>query len=498
MMSQTQNRLLLVAFFAVAFAVFAPTFSLPWIYDDLGVIVENPDVRSLAGFFKDNYPGRPLREVTFLADHALFGMNPAGWHVQHLFWHGLNGLLVFLLGRRLTSSALAGCISALIFLVHPLQVEVVANLSHRKDSLALCFMLGSLLAYMRSFDQVRSAWSWRLTAVAACVVALLAKQNAAVTPLLWVGFELFSLQPGQRWLLKRPYWLLAAAGMIMAGGLYWLLAAGGAELYREQLPGLMAKMNKSFTGESYLPYWLLTLKGWSWMFLRLIWPVDLAVEYTFAVPNGWGDPWVVAALSLLCVSLLASIVAWRRGWQTLGMGVFWFWLLWLPTSNLWPLSYFAADRYLYAPAVGFCLLLGWGGAQFIQSRRWFMLPVAAVLVLLAVLSWRQCAVWQSNRALWSRAVAVSPTSTTALNNLGQVYLEDGALEPARELFQRAVANMNDPLPYYNLGRVYERLGNRQQAGYYYRFFLSFADPRYPAQMNSVRLWLMDAYRRGER
>lgn len=497
MQTQTGSRLLLAAFFVVAYAVYAPTFSLPWIYDDIGVIVENPDVQSLAGFFRDGYPGRPLRELTFLLDHAFFGLEPAGWHVQHLFWHGLNGLLVFLLGRRLTGSGVAGTVAALLFLVHPLQVEVVANLSHRKDSLALCFMLASLLAYMRSCDAGTAAWRWRLAALAWGGVALLAKQNAAVTPLLWVGYELFALPAERRWLLRRPRWAWVALVLLGAGLGVWLAALGGGELYREPLPGLMAKMNKSFTG-ALLPYWLLLLKGWSWIFLRLVWPVDLAVEYTFAAPAGWGDPWVLATLGLSGASVALAIAAWRRGWPVVGMALFWFWLLWLPTSNLWPLSYFAADRYLYAPSVGFCLLLGWGGGALVARWRPAGLALAVLVLLLAVLSWRQCGVWQSTFTLWSRAVAVNPASTTALNNLGQVHLERGELDVARDLFQRAVANMNDPLPYYNLGQVYERQGNHERALYYYRFFLAFDDPRYPRQTAAVRLRLQGTHGRGER
>lgn len=481
---------LIAAFVVGACALFAPTFFLPWIYDDLVVIVGNPDVQSISAFLRDSYPGRPLREVTFLLDHALFGMNPAGWHVQHLFWHGLNAGLVFLLGRRLTGRPLAGVLAALIFLAHPLQVEVVANLSHRKDSLSLFFILASLLAYARSFDSGIRIWRWRLTALLLGGAGLLAKENAAVIPLLWLGYELFLVPPAERLLLRRPRWLAAGAAVgIFAAGCWWFWG-GGSELYEAPLSGLMAKMNKSFAGDTLIPYWLMMFKGWAWMFLRLVWPTALAVEYTYAAPSGWSDPWVLAALVLALVSLGLGIVAWRRDWRLVGMALLCFWLLWLPTSNLWPLSYFAADRYLYAPSVGFFLLLGGAGALLVERWRSMLLPLAGLLVLLAVLSWRQCDVWQSDFTLWSQAVAISPTSTTALNNLGQVHLERGELDQAQTYFQRAAANMTDPIPYYNLGRVFERKGDGERALYNYRIFLSFNDPRYQGQAFALRQRLM--------
>ena len=123
--------------FATAFLVSANTFGNGWTYDDFSVIVENSDVRSWAGFLKDSYPGRPLRELTYLLDHSLFGLNPFGRHIQQIFWHALNACLIFTLGRQLQLARWAALLAALIFVLYPLKVEVVANLSRRKDSLAL-------------------------------------------------------------------------------------------------------------------------------------------------------------------------------------------------------------------------------------------------------------------------------------------------------------------------------------------------------------------------
>jgi hypothetical protein len=117
----------------LTYGLYSQTFYNEWTLDDLTVLVNNPDIKSLSGFFENTKPGRPLREFTFLADYTFFGQSPFGYHFQHLFWHWLNGVLIYLLG-------------AVLFLVHPLTVEVGANISHRKDSLSLAFSLLSLLA----------------------------------------------------------------------------------------------------------------------------------------------------------------------------------------------------------------------------------------------------------------------------------------------------------------------------------------------------------------
>lgn len=469
---------------AGAFILYANTFGNAWTLDDYPVIVNNPDVRSLGGFLKDAYPGRPLRELTFLLDHSLFGLQPFGYHFQNIFWHGLNAGLVFALALRLGGGRLLAWTAALLFLAHPVQVEVVANISHRKDSLALAFSLLSLLAYTQAFAAQRKKGLWMAVAALLAGVAFTAKQNALALPLVFCAYEAAFLSPEERFLLRRKgvFISLLAAGMVAA--LAWFWAFGGQERYLEALPGVMAKMNQGFDGVE--PYCLLVLKSWTFMFLKLLAPVNLAAEYLFAVPEWWGDPWVLSTLGI-CLLYGASLFLVRSRAPLVFLALVWAGALWLPTSNLWPFSYFAADRYLYAPSVGFFLVF----AALLKARL-ARIPsarialLAALVVVLSLLTWRQNGVWHSRMTLWGQAVKVNPESTTALNNLGSVYKQRGELQKALEYYKRAADNFNDPMPYFNLGEVYEELGNRDKALFYYRNFLAFNDPRYRGKAMGLR------------
>jgi hypothetical protein len=79
-----------VIFIVLAYCIFANTFANEWTMDDFPVIVKNHDVQSFHAFLKNSRPGRPLRELTFLLDHAFFGLNPMGYHIQQIFWLGLH------------------------------------------------------------------------------------------------------------------------------------------------------------------------------------------------------------------------------------------------------------------------------------------------------------------------------------------------------------------------------------------------------------------------
>jgi hypothetical protein len=478
---------------AAAFALYGNTFGHTWTLDDFPVIVHNPDVRSLGGFLADSYPGRPLRELTFLLDHALFGLNPAGWHVQNIFWHGINAFLLFGLAGRLGCSRLVAFSAALLFLVHPIQVEVVANISHRKDSLALACILLATLAYLRALRSPDRRLPWLAAAVALALVGWTAKENVVVLPLLWLGYELAFVAPQSRLLLRFPRSLAVAAIAGLGGVLGWYLAGGGMQLHRQAMVGVMAKMTVYLDPENVVPYFLMVLKSLAFMVGKLLWPVQLAPEYVYPAPAGWFDPWVLAALAIL------SVYGWllwrtRRTWPPAFFALLWIGLFWLPTANLWPLSYFAADRYLYTPTLGLALLTGLVVERWCPPKHYLPAQIMILgLLACSLLTWQQNRVWATPLSLWTHAVQVAPESTSALNNLGSAYLELGQLETSLDYFHRAAANFDNPMPWYNLGWVYEQLGDRDRAIFNYRSFLAFKDPATAQLASRLCLRLFQKY-----
>jgi tetratricopeptide (TPR) repeat protein len=481
-----------VLLFLVAFLAFANTFGNGWTYDDFPVIVDNPDIRSLAGFLKDSYPGRPLRELTYLLDFSLFGLEPAGWHLQQIFWHGLNACLVFLLGRRLRLAGWAALLAALLFLLHPLQVEVVANLSHRKDSLALAGSLGAILCYLKFLDLRPRRLAWLIGALACLGLACSAKQTALMTPVALFCYELLLMPRAERLLARWPLaWLGLALVGALAGG--WWLAGDGWPTFALRMQDTISFKANYLAPVTLSVYYLTVLKSWLFMALRLIWPFDLALEYTFPVPGGLLDPWVLTGLLLLAACLAGLVYGWRRwpraSWLLLSALAFF-----LPTANLWPLTYLAADRYLYAPLAFFALLAGCALEQLPVPRRVLLAAALAVLVTCAVLSWQQNRVWQSPRTLWAHALKVSPESSFALNNMGNLTLERGDAKGAKDYYQRAArVNPLNPTPHFNLGWLAEQRRDIPEAVRHYRAFARLNHPVYREQLKQLREHLLSSY-----
>ena len=478
----------------LAFLLFANTFANEWTLDDYPVLVHNPDIKSLGNFLQDQYRGRPIRELSFMLDHYFFGMNPSGYHVQNIFWHGLNACLIMLLVTRLCGDKSFALLAALIFLVHPIQVEVVANISNRKDSIALALSLLSFLAYTKAFDYKKKKIIWLAAAFSILVIACLAKQNAIGLIIVFIAYELAYIPAKQRLLSKYKYLLFLTFAIAISIFFVWYYFFEGRQIHHSMMSGVMAKMGISFSAGSTTPYYLLIMKSLTFMYGKILIPFNLAPEYTYSAPKGWINGWVITAMLIIGLYLRLLWISYIRS-PLMFLALVWIAAFWLPVSNLLPFSYFAADRYLYAPMLGMSICMSFLIIKIFQYRNSIYLSLLLILILsLSALTWKQNSVWESKLNLWGKSVAVNPKSTTSLNNLGVIYLERGEMNKAISLFQRAAANFNDPMPYYHLGEAYEKKGDISKACAYYKNFLKFNDTAYKKQADDLIVRIYRQYR----
>jgi hypothetical protein len=288
----------------LTYALFHQNFYHDWSIDDFGVLVNNPDIKSLSGFFNDTYPGRPLRELTFLLDFVFFGDNPSGYHFQHLFWHGLNAILVYLLARKLFASSLPAFLGAVLFLVHPLNVEVVANISNRKDSLSLAFSLLSVLAFGWAHQSSKNRRLLLfLGSIIFYIVACHAKQNALLVPVLWLAYEYRFIPPGQRLLARltpiKSLMILFGLGCIAY--VWKLVSIGGIRELQLNAWEIISRANY-YPKPDLTDYIHLLLKSWGPMIPKIIWPVNLAPAYAIPAPDTWFEfPVVLSIITIIAV-----------------------------------------------------------------------------------------------------------------------------------------------------------------------------------------------------
>src|SRR5438046_6810201 len=212
-------RSVYLAVAACAVIVYLGALWNEFVWDDQVIVLGNPLVQTWAGLatafaspywppFVGGYLYRPLTLLTYVLDWHIGG---AAWfHVVNLSWHAGVSALVAVLARRWAGDA-AALVAGMLFAVHPVHVEAVANVVGRAELMAAAF---TLLAVYAALVHERVAWS-----AAALALDLLSKENAAAAPALIAWGWLLGLARPER---RRVAWFVAS----------WIVISGACAAVR--------------------------------------------------------------------------------------------------------------------------------------------------------------------------------------------------------------------------------------------------------------------------
>jgi tetratricopeptide (TPR) repeat protein len=475
-----RERLLFGMILLFAFLAHARTLRFPFVYDDFPVLVENRFVQSwryaLQYFTMHVWTGvraaapnnyyRPLYMLLIRLDYALFGDQPAGWHLTAVLLHVAATALGYGVIRKVTGRMFPAAAAALFFAVHPVNVEVSTWVSAYVDSLCACAFLAALLCYLHSREE--SGQRWVFLGMVFYAAALLTKESAIMLPaIVFVHAFLYGSRQHASDAPSKPARLRdafrAALLYVPVTVVYLVVRVTVLKGFAHTAAGLSPK-GVFLT----LPWTLLS-------YLRLlVFPVHLGEFY----PARYFTHLSVRAVILPLVALLAVSAAlwfWQRRSNSphVAFAIALMVLPLLPLLNLSMLSRgdFVHDRYLYLPSLGFAFLLalaleklfaGRGRPAMFTARAG--LAAGCIAALFAAWTWQQSLIWASEYNLYTRGVQVAPDSALALNNLGIIYLRMGQQDRALELFQRAV--QADPQFWnaaFNLGFLHYLRGNLDAA-----------------------------------
>lgn len=400
--------------------------------DDVGVITEHPVLRDWSGLWRAFaapwWPDgggqyRPVVLSLFTLEWQLGGGAPWLFHVGNLLWHGLCAGLMVLLIRPWLS--VAGTMAAgLVFALHPVHVEAVANIVGRAELVAAAGVLGALLLHRR-----RSWW-----AVPVFALGLGGKEHAVVFLAL---APLVDLLDGRRplapWHPEVRARTLAYLAVVACWALAVFLLFGGSPV---TAPHLLWQV--STAAERWLTM-LAVVPEW----LRLaVWPWTLAIDYGPQVVLPWPDQRTRTLLGGVVLLGLTGLVmrAARRDRLWWGVGG-WSVIAIAPVANLLlPTGIVAAERVLYLPSVALALAAGIVVERGLRAR-----PAAAVTLLalwctlFATRTLLRVGDWASSRTVLSVGVLEQPRSSHLRASLAQVLHRAGDTAGARRQIAEAVA-----------------------------------------------------------
>jgi protein O-mannosyl-transferase len=464
---QRFNRWIVLGVAAAAFVGFAPCLDNEFVdWDDLENFTTNPYYRGLGWaplkwmwttVLLGHYV--PVTWMTLGANYLVSGMNPFGYHLTNVLLHSANAAVLYLIARRLLGLSmpaaapahplawrLAAVLAALLFALHPLRVESVAWITERRDVLSGLFYLLAVLAYLRDAQATRDEPSrrrpWYWVSLGFFVLALLSKAITITLPILLVVLDVYPLgrlgrgargwwsAPARRlWGEKIPFVVASALVAPITFG----AARSAASLYSVAHVGLGERVAISAYG----------LIVYQWKMLA---PIDLSPFYPLRRPiETLSAPFLVSGGLVALITVLAILS--RRRWPALGA----VWLVYattlLPVSGLFQNGpQISADRYSYLPSLSLSVLISGVTLQAWcawttrgQGRAAAVCLTGAGAVLLAtlmLLTWSQIGIWRDSERLWTRALAVTPSSE-AHAHMGYVRRQQGRWTEANEHYRQA-------------------------------------------------------------
>lgn len=509
--SPREARALTAAVIAAAVALFTTWNAVRngFVWDDRAAVLTNKDVHgsgggsSLAELFAHDFWGadlrsadshksfRPLTVLSFRLNYLFSGFRPGAYHAVNSVAHAVCSVLVWILARKLlvkrgSSSEKAhhgpneaaggggGFFAGLLFAVNPVHCDAVASIVGRADLLCTMLTLSSFIVYMNAVHSAKKWTSWLLfvAAIALATASCICKELGFTTFGLLFVYDLL-LAASRHDKDSERAWQCRLALLVVLGSTLAVLRVSINGEHRQMKWNILA--NSVAVNPDRTTRLLSYAHTHAWYLWKLVWPRWLSFDYGYdtipVIASVWDTRNCLTAAAYLAVVAGVGFAA-RQFYHShatnqpqspalimsLAFGIIPF----VPASNaFFPVGTVVAERLLYLPSVGFCLLV----ALLITSaldiankyaslpetpsnethrRRWLRIVFNVILACCAFVVATGCfrsrtrnAEWESDSTLFEAALRVAPANVKVLSNTVKTLLQS---DPDRAISYLRIAN----------------------------------------------------------
>ncbi len=475
-MDSRRRWLAVAALVGLTVLAYLPSLRAGFIWDDDNFLTLNPLIKASDGLYRFWFTTQatdywPVTSSTLWVEWRLWGMHAAGYHATNLALHVAEVLLLWEVLRRLRLPG--ATLAALLFAVHPVNVESVAWIAQRKNLVAMLFFLLSVLWFLRSrwYEVGRvvpnppglapkndgaqgglgtsrpasDAFYW--LSLAAFALAMLGKGSVAPLPVVLLGLIAWRrpLTLGDAW-RAAPFFVVAG---VLAAVNVWFQTHGSGVVIRP-VSGLDR---------------LLGAAGIVWFYL---WKAVVPTRLLFIYPQ-----WQISAhalgwwLPLLAAAALTTIL-WRKS-----RPAFYAWgyfcVMLVPVLGFTDTAFMeytpVANHYAHLALIGVVGLAATGWARWERTQRASAFAAAAIVIaILGGLTFRQNQIYQNVETLYRTTLEDNPGSWVAHGNLGGLLAGSGRLPEAIPHFTEALRLRPDyPQARVGLGSALASLGRLDEA-----------------------------------
>jgi len=489
--------------FAIAFLLYANTINHEYAQDDAIVIYDNmyttqglsgiPGLLkydTFFGFFKEEGKAalvsggryRPLTPIMFAVEWQFFGRNPLVGHLFNVLLFGLLGILIFFTVDRLLMDneghLMIAFGAALIFIVHPIHTEVVANIKGRDE---IASMLGSIAALYFVLKRVDLGKNIYLLSAAICLfLGLLSKENA-ITFLAIIPLSLFFFRNKN---------IISSIGLslplVAAAGLFMVIRTAVLGFDLGGTPSeLMNNPYLKIEGAQYVPFdmgeKMATIFFTLGKYIQLLFfPHPLTHDYypRHIEMMQFSDPSVLISVLMYLILGAFAVIGWRKKSILSYSILFYLSSLSIVSNIVFPIGTNMSERFLFMPSLGFCLAISFGAFLLYQRRGGSRIVLALMCIPLfgmGTKTFLRNQAWYDDFTLFTTDILVSKNSAKLNNAVGGAlsnrYHNEQDEDLRRTKLNEAITRLNKAIeihpnyknPYLIRANCYHFLGDYKNA-----------------------------------
>lgn len=411
-------------FLGLAFILYANTLTSGLHLDDLHVL----------GKFRFRpflWSPRMLSDLAFALNYKIHGMSVVGYHVVNTLIHATCCYMLFVFIRLLGVDRVPALLVSLLFLVHPLCTQAVTYICQRYSSLGALFFMGSLVCYVKARTIKKAPW-WYGAAIVLSVCAVLSKEYTAILPVVLLLVELFFIDSGEKQKVKKiawvvPFFLSSFAVLVLVGRLSVYPVSSFDSMLPRWAPEEISR----------LTYLASEIRIICTVYLKLmVFPFGQNVDHSYLVTDRILSADVLPYACLILFLIGLAIWIYRKE-KLISFGIFWIFIVLLPTSSLIPNTEFVAEHRAYLPLAGISFIVA-GMWRMMGPKKAFVSLLVAAIILFAILTVLRNQVWKDEFSLWNDALKKSPTKARVWATLGKAHLDRKEYVKAKEMSEKAV------------------------------------------------------------
>lgn len=422
---------------------------------------------------------RPIRSIYYLLSYKIWGQNPLGYHLQAIAVHILIVIVIYLIIELITKKNSLAFIVSILFATHPIHTEAVTYMTASMDTLGILFFFISFYCFLRmKAEKVKSA-IYLFASLLYAFLAFFTYEMTLTLPIIIVLYDFclykFSIKKITSHIninIYKYYFLLLLGYSLIR---FVILGIGNRADYLGQAWTIAAYQARVGQLEIIFNY-----LGW------LIWPSHLSIAYNSPIGVLSGlfyfsnkiDPSgnlinLAAKLSVLFPIIYFSFLMilafiFLRKFSLIFFAVSFFLISLLPAANIVPQGAVEADRFLYLPSFGFCLLLGLLIYQaFLKFRTMKIIMIILLIILTAFYmktTINRNKDWLTEESLWLSAIREYPDVAIPYGALGALYVKKGEYDQSIKMYQKGITlSLYKEKMLAGLGIAYEKKGSVDQA-----------------------------------